>query len=273
MEEAEQLLLSNNREATVYARPWDTSTARLAESLEEAGVHTAPAPFLEDGLALGGMAALTQLGAFRQGQFFVQDPAATLVTRYASIPAGSMVADLCAAPGGKTLEISRDARWVLAADKSEGRLRRLAANLERLHVGNVQLLCADARRPVVMGVDAVLLDVPCTGTGTFRRHPDARWRLRASDLAVLGTLQRELMAAAAQVVRPGGLLIYSTCSLEPEENDVQVQRFLSANPEWQLEPPSEGVVPPETLDDGVLRMLPQRHDVDGAFAARLRRSS
>jgi 16S rRNA (cytosine967-C5)-methyltransferase len=117
----------------------------------------------------------------------------------------------------------------------------------------------------------VLIDVPCTGTGTFRRHPDARWRLKISDFAVMSALQKTIIRAAAQVVKPGGLLIYSTCSLEPEENDDQVDSFLAENPSWILEPPPEGSVAPELLDDGRLRVLPQRHGTDGAFAARLRR--
>lgn len=271
--ETEALLASNNREAAVYARPWGVSADTLAASLNDAGVETAAVPLLDDGLQLGGLSALTELGAFRQGQFFVQDPAATLVTRFGAIPAASLVADLCAAPGGKTLELARHARMVLASDRSEVRLRRVTANLERLHVRNVQVVCADARYPAVSSVDAVLLDVPCTGTGTFRRHPDARWRLRHSDLALLGALQRELFAASARVVRPGGLLIYSTCSLEPEENDVQVQRFLAEHDDWQLEAPPPGAVPSELLDGELLRVLPQHHGVDGAFAARLRRMS
>jgi 16S rRNA (cytosine967-C5)-methyltransferase len=123
----------------------------------------------------------------------------------------------------------------------------------------------------VRGLDAVLVDVPCTGTGTFRRHPDARWRLRISDLAVLPAMQRSIIRAAAAAVRPGGLLIYSTCSLETEENDAQVESFLSDNSEWRLEPPPEGAVPAAVLDAGRLRVLPQRHGTDGAFAARLRR--
>jgi 16S rRNA (cytosine967-C5)-methyltransferase len=130
---------------------------------------------------------------------------------------------------------------------------------------------ADARFPAVRPVDAVLLDVPCTGTGTFRRHPDARWRLKVSDLAVMAALQRSILHEAAQVVAPGGLLIYSTCSLEPEENDAQVESFLAERPEWRLEPPAPGVVPDEVLDAGRLRTLPHRHGIDGAFAARLRR--
>ena len=119
----------------------------------------------------------------------------------------------------------------------------------------------------------VLLDVPCTGTGTFRRHPDARWRLQISDLAVLGATQRAILAGAARVVRPGGLLVYSTCSLEPEENDAVVDAFLAAHGDFSLEPPVPGTVPEAVLDGGRLRVLPQRHGHDGAFAARLRRAA
>ena len=119
----------------------------------------------------------------------------------------------------------------------------------------------------------MLIDVPCTGTGTFRRHPDARWRLKISDLAVMSALQKTILRAGANVVRPGGLLVYSTCSLEPEENDAQVDSFLAENPHFVLEPPPEGAVSPDLLDNGRLRVLPQHHGTDGAFAARLRRKS
>ncbi len=269
--DAEQLLLTNNEEAAVFARPVGVTREALAASLEAAGVQTDPAPLLDDGLRLGGLSALTELGAYRQGLFFVQDPAATLVTRYADLPAGAVVADLCAAPGGKALELARSARVVIAGDRSAARLRRLAANAERLGVTNLFPVAADGRDPVVMDVDAVLIDVPCTGTGTFRRHPDARWRLRISDLAVMAALQRELLRGASAAVRPGGLLIYSTCSLEPEENEMQVERFLADHPDWALEPPT-GPLPEGTLDAGMLRVLPHVHGADGAFAARLRRS-
>jgi 16S rRNA (cytosine967-C5)-methyltransferase len=218
-----------------------------------------------------GAGSITELGSFRQGLFFVQDPAATLVTQYAAISAGAIVADLCAAPGGKALELSRTASRVIAADRSLGRMGRVASNIERLDSRNISLMIADARRPAIAPVDAVLIDVPCTGTGTFRRHPDARWRLKISDLAVMAALQRAILAAAAGVVRPGGLLIYSTCSLEPEENDSQIENFLSANPEWSLEPPPDGAVDDSVLDAGRLRVLPHVHGIDGAFAARLRR--
>jgi 16S rRNA (cytosine967-C5)-methyltransferase len=217
------------------------------------------------------VSSLTELGAFRQGLFHLQDPGSTLVTQYACVPTGATVADLCAAPGGKAIELSRNAARVFASDMSFGRLQRVRSNLARLEISHVFPYVADARLPAIAPVDLVLVDVPCTGTGTFRRHPDARWRLKPSDLAVLGALQKSILRAAAYAVRPGGLLVYSTCSLEPEENDAQVESFLGENPGWRLEPPPEGTVPSSVLDAGRLRVLPHRHATDGAFAARLRR--
>jgi 16S rRNA (cytosine967-C5)-methyltransferase len=236
------------------------------------GVTTEPAPLLDDALRLPTGTALTALTAFREGRCLVQDPAATLVTRYAAIPPGARVADLCAAPGGKAVELARTASEVIAADASEGRLARLEATIERLHLEHVTPVVCDAREARTLGTfDAVLVDAPCTGTGTFRRHPDARWRLKPSDLAVMSAVQRAILRGAADAVAPGGLLIYSTCSLELEEDDAPIEAFLAAHPEWSLEPPPEGTVPASTLDAGRLRVLPHRHATDGSFAARLRR--
>lgn len=270
-DDTERLLAHNNEEAPVIVRPWGVVREQLEASLERSGVHVEDVPLVSDSLRLAGAGVLTELGAYRQGQFFVQDPAATLVPRYAAFPGGSVVADLAAAPGGKSLELARTARYVVAADRSLPRLERMRGNLNRLDVRNVGLVAMDAREPAIRPMEAALLDAPCTGTGTFRRHPDARWRLRISDLAVLTALQRDLLRRAATIVRPGGLLVYATCSLEPEENDRQVDEFLRAHPEWTLEPPPAGAVPLTVLDEGRLRVLPQRHGTDGAFAARLRR--
>ena len=267
----EVLLQRNNEEARVILRPWGIVREQLETSLERSGVTPDDVPLVADSLQLPQGTALLELAAWRQGNVFVQDPAATLVTRYAAIPAGAVVGDLCAAPGGKSLELARGARFVLAADRSPVRLTRMTANIERLDARNVSLIAMDASAPAVKPLDMVLLDVPCTGTGTFRRHPDARWRLRHSDLALLAASQAELLSAAGAVVKPGGLLVYSTCSLEPEENDVQVDAFLEQHAGWTLEPPPEGSVPDEALDRGRLRVLPQRHGTDGSFAARLRK--
>jgi len=269
--DTERLLECNNSEPATVLRPFNIVHEQLEATLESAGVRVEDAPLVSDSIQLASNVSLIELGAFRKGLFFVQDPASTLVVRYADVPSGSLVADLCASPGGKALELARSARQVLAVDRSEARVQRLVTNLQRLEARSVIPIVGDARHPAIGPVDAVLIDAPCTGTGTFRRHPDARWRLKVSDLAVMAATQRSLLVAAASVVRAGGLLIYSTCSLEPEENDAQIERFLGENPEWRLEPPGEGVVPPSVLDAGRLRVLPHEHGVDGAFAARLRR--
>jgi 16S rRNA (cytosine967-C5)-methyltransferase len=273
-EETRRLLQANNVEAPLVARPVHAVREQVEAMLEGAGITVADAPLVADSILLASpVSALTELGAFRQGLFHLQDPASTLVTKYAAIPEGARVADVCAAPGGKSIELSRRAGAVLSSDLSLARLRRVIENAQRMELSTVFPYVADARRPALRSVEVVLIDAPCTGTGTFRRHPDARWRIKPSDLAVMAALQREILRAASTVVAPGGLLVYSTCSLETEENDAQVERFLSDHPGWRLEPPAEGAVPPSVLDAGRLRVLPQRHGTDGAFAARLRRTS
>ncbi len=270
--ETRRLLASNNTEPPIVARPVHVVREQLEASLEAAGVHVTDAPLVPDSVVLTlPVPALTELGAFKRGLFHIQDPAATLVTRYAAIAPGSTVADICAAPGGKAIELARTAGAVFASDVSPHRLQRVRENVRRLELDNVFAYAADASVPAIRPVDVVLLDAPCTGTGTMRRHPDARWRLKPSDLAVMTSLQWMLLSSAAPLVTPGGLLVYSTCSLEPEENDAPIDRFLASHPEWRLEAPPPDAVPDTVLDAGRLRVLPQRHGTDGAFAARLRR--
>jgi 16S rRNA (cytosine967-C5)-methyltransferase len=271
--ETQRLLEANNREAPLVARPYHVVREQLEAMLEAAGVRVDDAPLARDSIVLSSpVSSLTELGPFRQGLFHLQDPASTLVTQYASVPTGALVADLCSAPGGKSVELSRVAGSVFSSDLSLSRLQRVVENAHRLEIPTMQAYVADARMPAIRPVDAVLVDAPCTGTGTFRRHPDARWRLKISDLAVMSSIQRAILRSAAEAVKPGGLLIYSTCSLEPEENEEQIDRFLGEQSGWTIEAPPEGAVPANTLDKGLLRVLPQRHGTDGAFAARLRRS-
>ena len=267
----ERLTAHNNTEAPIIVRPFGITRDALQAMLHERSVETIPTPLFDDGLQLPPGVALTQLGAFQRGQLFVQDAGSALVVQYANIPRGDVVADLCAAPGGKTLALLQAGMRVIACDRSAARLQRLYANLERMHATDVDVREMDATAPTLEQVDAILIDVPCTGTGTFRRHPDARWRLRVSDIALLPVLQRDILAAASSCVKPGGLLIYSTCSLEREENDAVVNEFLAEDDAFVLEAPEAGVVADAVLDGGMLRVLPQTHGVDGAFAARLRR--
>jgi 16S rRNA (cytosine967-C5)-methyltransferase len=201
----------------------------------------------------------------------VQDTASNLVTRYADVPRGTKVADLCAAPGGKTLAVADRPIYTLAADRSESRLHMVKENARR--VGRpLGLVVADARRPPLRQVDVVLLDAPCSGTGTFARRPDARWRLRPESVGELVAVQKEMLDAAAAVVAPGGLLVYSTCSLEPEENQEQIGAFLGRHLDFSVEPTD--AVPSAHLDaSGRLFVTPQETGSDGAFAARLRRAA
>ena len=272
-DETAALLEANNHQAPLVIRPFGVVREQLEAMLESSGVDVDDATLVRDSLLIGGGVGLRDLGAFQQGLFFVQDPAATLVTQYAAFPAGARVADLCAAPGGKAVELSRTAEFVVASDASLARLGRLRETVARLELRNVYPMVADARSGAMAPTDAVLVDAPCSGTGTFRRHPDARWRLTTNDIAVLAAAQRSILHAAASQVAPGGLLVYGTCSLETEENDAQVETFLATHPDFTLEPPPDGTVPSAVLDAGRLRVLPQRHGADGAFAARMRRSA
>ncbi len=272
--ETQQLLEANNHEAPLIARPWHVVREQLEAMLESAGIHCDDAPLVRDSIVLSSpVSSLTELGPFRQGLFHLQDPASTLVTQYACVPTDAVVADLCAAPGGKSVELSRNASLTFPSDLSFSRLQRVVENSRRLEIPTMHAYVADARHPAIRPVDLVLVDAPCTGTGTFRRHPDARWRLKVSDLMVMASIQRGILSAAAAAVKPGGWLVYSTCSLEPEENDEQVDRFLAEHPDFTLDPPPDGAVPGTVLDQGLLRVLPQRHGTDGAFAARLRRQT
>jgi 16S rRNA (cytosine967-C5)-methyltransferase len=164
---------------------------------------------------------------------------------------------------------------VVAADLSETRLGRLTENVARLGPLPITVLVADGRAPAIQAADVALLDAPCTGTGTFRRHADGRWRVGPDDLAALTRLQAELLEATAAVVRPGGWLVYATCSLEEEENETQVDAFLERHPEFEIDAPAgfdEGDESAAAIDGaGRLRILPHVQGFDGAFAVRMRR--
>jgi 16S rRNA (cytosine967-C5)-methyltransferase len=195
------------------------------------------------------------------------------VARFAAIPVGAVVYDACAAPGGKAVALERMGAQVVAGDARPDRLPRLTGTAGRAGVA-IRCLAADLEAaPFRPGrFDAVLLDAPCSATGTMGRHPDARWRLTPELFPRAATRQARLLAAAAPLVRKGGgILIYATCSLEAEENSAVVEDFLSRNPEF-ARAPARAAVPAELITAaGDFQSLPQRHGIDGAYAARLER--
>jgi 16S rRNA (cytosine967-C5)-methyltransferase len=268
---AEALVEANDRRPELYLRPVGVPVGEALARLGRAGVvaeTVAGAPFalrLAEGTVGDALAAVPAI---------VQDPAAGMVVSFARPSAGARVVDLCAAPGGKAIGLAaghdggRPAS-VLALDVSSARTRRLAENARRIGDLPLAIAVADARRPAAAAADLVLLDAPCTGTGTFRRHPDGKWRVGPDDLSALVALQRVLLDSAATIVKPSGVLVYATCSLEPEENEEQVESFLASHDGFVLEP---GAVDPAFMDRaGRLKVEPQRNGWDGAFAARLRR--
>jgi 16S rRNA (cytosine967-C5)-methyltransferase len=189
------------------------------------------------------------------------------------------VLDLCAAPGGKTAQLAHAGAEVTALDRSEPRLRRLRDNLTRLKLA-ADIVVADALAYETAPFDAVLLDAPCSATGTIRRHPDVAWSRTLEDVLKLADLQRRLLDSAAALVKPGGVLVYATCSLEPDEGERQVEAFLGRNTAFRLAPivPADvGGLAEVVTEAGLLRCLPCHlaHSVermagmDGFFAARL----
>ncbi len=263
------LLEWNNAHPMLVVQPTDGDLASLASRFETAGVRSFPAPY-DAGLIVEETRP-ERLPGFGEGAFYVQDPAQALVVRFAGVPAGATVFDACAAPGGKTLGLATAAGLVIAGELSRRRIPRLRENLSRSGVVNVRVVYADALHPPIRPTDLVLLDTPCLGTGTFARHPDARLRVRPEALARLAREQAQLLDAAADRVRPGGVLCYATCSLEPEENAEQIDRFLARHPEFRRAPIADLEVPMTAKGD--LEILPQRDAMDGAFAARLARHS
>lgn len=268
-EDVRRLVEANNKQPPLTLVPLDADPTDAVAALEAEGIDARPVGRGTDCVRLG--PGTDPARALEVVPGMIQDPAAHLVGRYAEVAHGSKVADLCAAPGGKAVALAGRAAYTVAADRSAVRLRRLRENLERTG-RRMGLVVADAAAPPLRPMDAVLLDVPCSGTGTLRRHPDGRWRLDPDTIRALVALQSRLLDGAAEAVAPGGLLIYSTCTLEPEENEEQMAAFLARRPDFRVEP--GGSLPREYVDPrGYLYVLPQHTGFDGAFAARLRRSA
>ena len=236
--------------------PLRSTPAAARQALVAAGVAAEPVAGLDLGLTLpGGSGALRQLPGYEEGHWCVQDRSAQRVVPFLDPRPGDAVLDACAAPGGKTTQIAEcmgDRGEVWAVDRSEARLRRLHSNAERLGLGSIQTLAADAcellaQRPDWRAhFDHILVDAPCSGLGTLARHADARWRLRPEAIGELAALQRRLLEALLPLLHPGGTLVYATCTVHPAENAELIEAFLGDHPavslqqSWQLWPECGG---------------------------------
>jgi len=222
--------------------------------------------------------AIRDLPGYEDGAWWVQDAAAALPARLLGVGPGERVADLCAAPGGKTAQLAAAGAEVLAVDRSARRLKRLEENLARLGL-TAQIRAIDAEKLDEAPFDAILLDAPCSATGTIRRHPDVAWTKSENDIRKLSALQMRLLDKAAGLLKPGGRLVYCTCSLEPEEGERQAERFLARHPRFArkpIEPGEIGGLAECVTPEGDVRTLPfqmaltehERSGLDGFFVAR-----
>ena len=268
--ETTALLEANTRPPRLALRPNPRRTSRdaLRATLAGAGVSTEPGH--ANALVVTGNAGrLRELPAYRDGLFSFQGEASQLVADLVDVQPGSRVLDACAAPGQKTLAIAErlaPGNAVVALDRNRRGLGRLRAEATRLGL-DVLVAQADARQPpTTHRLDAVLVDAPCSGLGTLRRHPELKWRRHPDDVPRLAALQRELVDAAASLVRPGGLLVYAVCTRTRDETTDVIAALLAAQPRFVVEP----LAGPAIDADGMLRTAPHTHGLDGFFAARLR---
>ena len=280
---AEAWELFNNAAAplTIRVNRLKTDAATLTRALETHGVAVEPARYAPDGLIVtGGNPLRTPLAG--TGQFFVQDEASQLVALLAAPEPGMKVLDTCASPGGKTTAMAAaaaDRAEIVAADVRSARVQLLRETVAASGAQNIRVVQADleAGLPFAPEFDVVFVDAPCSGLGTVRRDPDIRWRRTEADLAPLADAQLRMMLNAADVVSPGGRLIYSTCSSEPEENERVVERFLDANSRFARidlrtdKPPGFEALEPVLDEGGVLRTSPHEHGLEAFYGAVLRR--
>jgi len=240
-----------------------------ADSFRDAQGGTALAP---RHLRLVNSSAIPNLPGYGEGKWWVQDLAASIPARL--IPDGAAdVLDLCAAPGGKTMQLATAGHRVTSLDSNESRLARLRENLERTRL-TAELVCADALKWSPKRLyDAILLDAPCSATGTFRRHPEVLYRARPSIIAENSRLQAQLLDHAAAMLKPGATLVYSVCSLEAEEGEAVIRNFLSSFDNFDLSPIADVPAGLQTASQGWLRILPGMLEaeggLDGFFVARL----
>jgi 16S rRNA (cytosine967-C5)-methyltransferase len=294
--ECSAVCAANNRIAPLSLRVNTRRASRdeVLERLRARGLAANAGHFSPDAVIVAAGGSPLDWAEWRDGLVMAQDEAAQLVGHWAASPPGQIVVDAASAPGGKATHLAQlmnDAGRVIACDVAAGRLKLVHENAARLGLHNIETRAGDFRRLTdgLPSADLVLLDAPCLGTGTLRRRPDAKWRKTAAQLKELIVLQCELLDAAAKVVRPGGHLVYSTCSLEPEENEGQARAFLERHSDWRVvsadalrapgqiasaSPVQSKVVTPEVItEEGYLRTSPHRHGCDGMFAVKFQRSA
>ena len=256
-----------------------TSVEEVETALLKAGVSVSRLPYLPQALRLtGGTGSIQKLPGYHEGWWIVQDSSAQLVTHLLDPQPGETVIDACAAPGGKTThiaELMKDRGAIIASDRDGKRLKKVQANAQRLKLQSIQTCVGDSLQLKQFREkgDRVLLDAPCSGLGTLHKRPDIRWRQTPDKIEELSRLQTDLLEQVATWIKPKGVLVYATCTLNPLENEKVIQSFLHRHPHWSIEIPSSFRGCYFATSEGWLKIFPQRHNMDGFFLVRLKKQS
>ncbi len=275
-EETKALCAFNNAKAILSVRTNTLKITRdaLIEKLQEEGVTAESSNLTSEGIRCLSHGALDALPSLQQGLFQVQDESSMLVAHILAPKQGDFILDVCSAPGGKATHLAAiigDQGRIVALDVHEHKIRRLKENCKRLGITSVEPLLLDAREVgtrFYSQADRVLVDAPCSGLGVLQRKPDARWKKTPEEIAALIPLQKEILKSAAEAVKPGGVLVYSTCTLEREENEAVIEYFLSKHENFVLECAGD-FLPLQKRAEKMIQLYPQRDGTDGFFIARL----
>ncbi len=273
-EATEKLLSANNEKPflTLKINALKTNPDDFKQLLNKVNLRFKPGSYLPEFFKLQNLTNITAWEYYTEGFFNIQDESAGLACRLLDVRPGLRVLDMCAAPGGKTAYIAglmHDEGEIIAIDRFEARLKIMEKNINRLKINSIKLIESDALEYTDSGFDRILADVPCSGTGTLCKKPDIKWKKDLLDIRRMTELQYKLLEKAASLVKPQGVVVYSTCSIEPEENWDIVSRFLTEHPEFRLES-AAGSFPVEIIDaNGCIQTFPHSHQLDGAFAAKL----
>lgn len=278
--ETEQLCAWFNQPAQLDIRvnPLRSSAEKIQQLFTEAGVKVAAIADLPNALRLVEKRGLIQdLPGYKEGWWTVQDASAQLVTHLLDPRPNEVIIDACAAPGGKTThiaELMQDQGTIWASDKYKSRISKIEQNTRRLNISMVRTLVGDSREfpQFRQMADRVLLDVPCSGLGTLHKRPDIRWQQTPDNITELTQLQLQLLEAGSKWVKPGGHLVYSTCTINPAENEAIAEQFLAQHPEWQIAKPDENSPAyPFASAQGWINVLPHKHNMDGFFMVKLKK--
>jgi 16S rRNA (cytosine967-C5)-methyltransferase len=275
-EDLEKLLTANNEKPylTLRVNELKISIDDFKKLLKSVNLRFIQGKFVPEFFKLQNLTNITAWDAFSEGLFNIQDESTGLACKLLAPEKGMRVLDLCAAPGGKSAYLAAlmgDEGEITALDKYESRLKILGKNMSRLGIKSVKPVVKDALEYSDELFDRVLADVPCSGTGTLSKKPDIKWKRHLLDIHKMNEMQSALIRKAASLVKPGGIFVYSTCSIEPEENFGIVQAFLAENPNYKLLDAAE-VFPDQHVDlEGCVQTFPHVHQVDGAFAAKIER--